>query len=152
VIHAEMLDRISKKFETSKEMLPQPIININSPKSKIGIINYGSTTVALNDAIAQLSSNGIGVNHLRIRSFPFAKSIKDFINDHDFIFILEQNRDAQMKKLLVSEENLDVSKLISVLNYDGMPLTANFIVDNITESLNNNKNIKAANSPPIKIV
>jgi 2-oxoglutarate ferredoxin oxidoreductase subunit alpha len=152
VIHAEMLDRISKKFETSKEMLPQPIININSPKSKIGIINYGSTTVALNDAIAQLSSNGIGVNHLRIRSFPFAKSIKDFIDDHDFIFILEQNRDAQMKKLLVSEENLDVSKLISVLNYDGMPLTANFIVDNITESLNNNKNIKAANSPPIKIV
>jgi len=147
-----MLDRISKKFETSKEMLPQPIININSPKSKIGIINYGSTTVALNDAIAQLSSNGIGVNHLRIRSFPFAKSIKDFINDHDFIFILEQNRDAQMKKLLVSEENLDVSKLISLLNYDGMPLTANFIVDNITESLNNNKNIKAANSPPIKIV
>jgi 2-oxoglutarate ferredoxin oxidoreductase subunit alpha len=133
-------------------MLPQPIININSPKSKIGIINYGSTTVALNDAITQLSSNGIGVNHLRIRSFPFAKSIKDFINDHDFIFILEQNRDAQMKKLLVSEENLDVSKLISLLNYDGMPLTANFIVDNITESLNNNKNIKAANSPPIKIV
>jgi 2-oxoglutarate ferredoxin oxidoreductase subunit alpha len=147
-----MLDRISKKFETSKEMLPQPIININSPKSKIGIINYGSTTVALNDAMAQLSSNGIGVNHLRIRSFPFAKSIKDFIDDHDFVFILEQNRDAQMKKLLVSEENLDVSKLISLLNYDGMPLTANFIVDNITESVNNNKNIKAANSPPIKIV
>jgi 2-oxoglutarate ferredoxin oxidoreductase subunit alpha len=147
-----MLDRISKKFETSKEMLPQPIININSPKSKIGIINYGSTTVALNDAMAQLSSNGIGVNHLRIRSFPFAKSIKDFINDHDFVFILEQNRDAQMKKLLISEENLDVSKLISLLNYDGMPLTANFIVDNITESVNNNKNIKAANSPPIKIV
>jgi 2-oxoglutarate ferredoxin oxidoreductase subunit alpha len=147
-----MLDRISKKFETSKEMLPQPIININSPKSKIGIINYGSTTVALNDAMAQLSSNGIGVNHLRIRSFPFAKSIKDFINDHDFVFILEQNRDAQMKKLLVSEENLDVTKLISLLNYDGMPLTANFIVDNITESVNNNKNIKAANSPPIKIV
>jgi hypothetical protein len=57
-----------------------------------------------------------------------------------------------MKKLLVSEENLDVTKLISLLNYDGMPLTANFIVDNITESVNNNKNIKAANSPPIKIV
>ena len=66
--------------------------------------------------------------------------------------MLEQNRDAQMKKLLISEEDLDTNKLISILNYDGMPLTANFIVNNITEIINNNKNIKAANSPPIKIV
>ncbi len=152
MIHAEMLDRITKKFDTAKECLPHPIINLNSPKSKIGIINFGSTNVALNDAMQDLTRNGIGINHLRIRAFPFSKSVVDFINDHEFVFVLEQNRDAQMKKLLISEEDLDTNKLISILNYDGMPLTANFIVNNITEIISNNKNIKAANSPPIKIV
>ena len=152
MIHAEMLDRITKKFDTAREYLPHPIINLNSPKSKIGIINFGSTNVALNDAMQDLTRNGIGINHLRIRAFPFSKSVVDFINDHEFVFVLEQNRDAQMKKLLISEEDLDTNKLISILNYDGMPLTANFIVNNITEIINNNKNIKAANSPPIKIV
>ena len=116
MIHAEMLDRITKKFDTAKEYLPHPIINLNSPKSKIGIINFGSTNVALNDAMQDLTRNGIGINHLRIRAFPFSKSVVDFINDHEFVFVLEQNRDAQMKKLLISEEDLDTNKLISILN------------------------------------
>ena len=151
-IHAEMLLRINKKFITAKQLLPQPIININSPKSKIGIINFGSTTVALNEAIDKLSSQGIGVNHLRIRAFPFSEGIRNFIETHDFVFILEQNRDAQMKTLLISEEQIEPKKLISLLNFDGMPLTSNFIIDGMQQAINDNKTIKKSISPPIKIV
>ena len=151
-IHAEMLDRINKKFNTAKEMLPQPEIFINSPKTKVGIINMGSTNIALTEAIENLSSVGIGINHLRVRAFPFAKSVVDFIDKHEFIFILEQNRDAQLKTLLVSEEKLDLNKLISILNYDGMPLTAKFIEEKIKESIDSNKIIRNSVSAPIKIV
>tara|TARA_Y100000590_G_scaffold458649_1_gene613807 strand:+ start:12054 stop:13895 length:1842 start_codon:yes stop_codon:yes gene_type:complete len=151
-IHAEMLDRINKKFNTAKEILPQPEIFTNSPKTKVGIINMGSTNVALTEAIKNLSSIGIGINHLRVRAFPFAKSVLDFIDKHEFIFILEQNRDAQLKTLLVSEEKLDLNKLISILNYDGMPLTAKFIEEKIKESIDSNKIIRNSVSAPIKIV
>ncbi|GIR68187.1 MAG: hypothetical protein CM15mP73_0080 [Hyphomicrobiales bacterium] len=74
MIHAEMLDRITKKFDTAKEYLP-PQINLNSPKSKIGIINFGSTNVALNDAMQDLTRNGIGINHLKFELFPFQNQL-----------------------------------------------------------------------------
>ena len=139
-----MLLRINKKFITAKQLLPQPIININSPKSKIGIINFGSTTIALNEAIDKLSSQGIGVNHLRIRAFPFSEGIRNFIETHDFVFILEQNRDAQMKTLMLSEGNINPEKFISVLCFDGAPITADFISESIIEIMSDKDTSKTA--------
>ena len=89
---------------------------------------------------------------MRIRAFPFSKKIDNFINEHEVIFIVEQNRDAQMKKLLVNEIDSISSKLLSILNYDGMPLTAQFLIDKISEHLEEDIDINQLIAPPIKIV
>jgi len=135
-----------------KNLLPQPEIIINSPKTKIGIINFGSTTKAINEALNHLSNKGIGINHMRIRAFPFSSKIDEFINKHDIVFIVEQNRDGQIKKLLVNEIDVISSKLLSILNYDGMPLTAQFLINKINEYIEEDTNINQLIAPPIKIV
>ncbi|MBT5640829.1 MAG: 2-oxoacid:acceptor oxidoreductase subunit alpha [Rhodobiaceae bacterium] len=152
IIHAETLDRLERKFDTAKNLLPQPEIIINSPKTKIGIINFGSTTKAINEALNHLSNKGIGINHMRIRAFPFSSKIDEFINKHDIVFIVEQNRDAQIKKLLVNEIDVISSKLLSILNYDGMPLTAQFLINKINEYIEEDTDINQLIAPPIKIV
>jgi 2-oxoglutarate/2-oxoacid ferredoxin oxidoreductase subunit alpha len=152
LIHAQTLDRLSKKFKTAENLLPQPKIIINSNKTKIGIINFGSTTRAINESLEYLSGVGIAINHMRIRSFPFSNNIRDFIDQHDIIFVVEQNRDAQMKTLLKTECDIPISKLVSILNYDGMPLTSKFIIDEINKHIEENKDINDLISPLIKIV
>ena len=152
LIHAQTLDRLSKKFKTAENLLPQPKIIINSNKTKIGIINFGSTTRAINESLEYLSGKGIAINHMRIRSFPFSNNIRDFIDQHDIIFVVEQNRDAQMKTLLKTECDIPISKLVSILNYDGMPLTSKFIIDEINKHIEENKDINDLISPLIKIV
>lgn len=143
-IHAQNLDRIVRKHETAVKLLPKPIICDVSAKSKLGIINFGSTDPAVREALDLLSREGHGLNHMRIRSFPFDQSVEDFAARHDFLFVVEQNRDAQMRHLLIAETNISAMKLLPILNYDGMPLTAEFIRTAIFEMFAEQQQIATA--------
>jgi 2-oxoglutarate ferredoxin oxidoreductase subunit alpha len=148
-IHARNLDRIAHKHKTAADILPKPKINEISAKSSLGIINFGSTDPAVREALALLSSEGYGLNHMRIRSFPFDCSVEDFAHRHDYLFVIEQNRDAQMRHLLVAETGIPATKLISILNYDGMPLTAEFVRTAIFEIFAEQQQVAAACATPI---
>jgi 2-oxoglutarate ferredoxin oxidoreductase subunit alpha len=122
------VDRLSKKWETSKNMVPAPQLYQSKKQSEIGILFFGTSQYAAEEAMDMLKENGTTVDAIRIKSFPFNQTVKDFIQSHQKVFVIEQNRDAQMKSLLMIEMEADPSKLISILNYDGMPITADFIV------------------------
>ncbi len=149
VVHAAMLDRINAKFETAKSLVPKPVTRILSSKSRLGIINYGSTDLAVREAISLMGREALGVNHLRLRAFPFSDEVADFIGRHDFLFVVEQNRDAQMRHLLIAEAGIAAEKLVPVTNYDGFPLTAQFLVDAIRSAIHRDTRIADASAPPL---
>ena len=102
---------------------------------QIGLLFFGTSQYAAEEAMDVLKEEKIVVDAIRLKSFPFNKEVEDFINSHDTVFIIEQNRDAQMKSLLMIELQADPKKLISVLNYDGMPITADNILNQVKENL-----------------
>ena len=149
VINAQNLDRIARKFQTAATLVPQPVIHEVSAKSRLGIINFGSTDPAVREALILLAGEGHGLNHMRLRSFPFGQSVEDFAARHDHIFVVEQNRDAQMRHLLIAETNIPAEKLHPILNYDGMPLTADFVKTAILSIFDDHRQIAAACAAPI---
>jgi len=128
--------RLLRKFETAKSMVPAPVVRNAAEKAKYGVIYYGSTSVAMDEAFASLSAQGLHLDLLRIRAFPFADAVVDFINSHEQVFLIEQNRDAQMMKLIVNECAIDPARFISILHYDGTPITARFIHGAVADRLN----------------
>jgi 2-oxoglutarate ferredoxin oxidoreductase subunit alpha len=127
VIHARVIDRIRRKHETAATLVPKPEINIRDKGSKTGLIYFGATTPAVREALDHLERDGLHVNAMRIKAFPFTREVLSFCATHDRIFVVEQNRDAQMRSLLMTEGNVPGTKLIPTLNYDGMPMTAAFV-------------------------
>ena len=97
-------------------------------KTRFGVIYFGSTAAAMNEALAALETEGMHLDMMRLRAFPFSEAVSEFINAHDQVFLVEQNRDAQMRMLLVNECGIDPARFISVLHYDGTPITARFII------------------------
>jgi len=148
-IHAAMLERIARKFETARSLVPKPVIRMLSAKSRLGIINFGSTDPAVREALSLMAREGWGINHMRLRAFPFSDEVTDFIDRHDFLFVVEQNRDAQMRHLLIAEAGVAAQKLIPVVNIDGMPLTASFVIDAIQSTLIDNARMAESSAPPI---
>ncbi len=134
-IYLAGMERLMVKWDTAKSLVPGPRVKIRDPKNKVGVLFYGTTTHATYEAIARFSKKGLKINSLRIRAFPFQKEVIDFINTHDTIFIIEQNRDAQLRTLLMAEDSVSPTKMQSILNYDGLPITANFITDKIDNLL-----------------
>jgi 2-oxoglutarate ferredoxin oxidoreductase subunit alpha len=98
----------------------------------------------MQESLDQLSASGFPIDAMRIRSFPFCEEVWDFIDQHESIFLVEQNRDAQMKTLMLSEGNINPEKLISVLCFDGAPITADFISKSIIEILSDKNTSKTA--------
>ena len=133
--YVENMERLLAKFETAKRYVPGPIIQNAARATRIGVVHYGSTAAAMDEAAHLLAHEGIDVDVLRIRGFPFADAIVDFIADHDRIFVVEQNRDAQLRTLLMVENGVDPRKLEPVLHYDGSPITARFIVQAIAAAV-----------------
>ncbi len=125
--NAEIMDRIVRKFETAASILPKPDIDIRDKKSRTGVIYFGATRPATLEAMDLLREDGVSINALRIRAFPFADEIRGFAEEHDRIYVVEQNQGGQMRQLLMVEAGIPRAKLISVLNYDGSPMTAEFI-------------------------
>jgi 2-oxoglutarate/2-oxoacid ferredoxin oxidoreductase subunit alpha len=127
------MQRLLKKFETAKTLVPKAVLTPSKEPARFGAIYYGSTSPAMAEALDALSRQGIYVNALRVRSFPFQDEIFDFVASHSKVFVIEQNRDAQLKTLLVNDAGINPASLISVLHYDGTPITARFITAEIVE-------------------
>jgi 2-oxoglutarate/2-oxoacid ferredoxin oxidoreductase subunit alpha len=126
-IHARVLDRIRRKFDTAQTLVPKPELSIRDNSGKIGLIYFGATTPAVHEALDLLEREGVKVNALRLKAFPFTRDVASFCAMHERVFVVEQNRDAQMRSLLMTEAEIPGAKLIPALNYDGMPLTAAFV-------------------------
>jgi 2-oxoglutarate ferredoxin oxidoreductase subunit alpha len=125
--YVDNMQRLLKKFETAKQIVPRPIRRDAKQATRFGAIYYGSTSPAMDEALDTLDAQGLHVDTLRIRAFPFHDDVIDFVTAHDQVFVIEQNRDAQLRTLLITEGEIDPAKLIKVLNYDGSPITARFI-------------------------
>jgi 2-oxoglutarate/2-oxoacid ferredoxin oxidoreductase subunit alpha len=140
------MDRLARKWETAMELVPQPHFyevgsahesispdapGAGSPSSEDGVIFFGTSTFAAEEALEMLAADGARLDAMRARAFPFSKAFRDFVESHQRLFVIEQNRDAQFRSLMMIELGTAASKLISVLNYDGMPITADNILRQI---------------------
>ena len=131
--YADNMQRLLRKFETAKDLVPRPLrANADKP-TRYGVIYYGSTSPAMDEAIDMLEGARQPSRLLRVRAFPFHHTVDDFIADHDFVFVVEQNRDAQLRSLIVNECGIDPVRLVPILHYDGTPITARFIANAIGE-------------------
>ena len=133
--YIENVTRLLRKFETAKKLVPQPVLHKAKEPARFGALYYGSTSPAMTEALDALAEQGIHVDAMRVRGFPFASEVKEFVMSHPGTFLIEQNRDAQLKTMLVTEEQINIDRLISVLHYDGTPITARFISDHIAKHI-----------------
>ncbi len=124
--------RLLKKFATAADLVPQPVLHAAARKTRLGVIYFGSTAPAMDEALEALAASGIHLDAMRLCAFPFPASVADFIAGHDHVFVVEQNRDAQMRTLLINELDAEPDGLTRVLHYDGTPITARFITQAIT--------------------
>jgi 2-oxoglutarate ferredoxin oxidoreductase subunit alpha len=129
--YVDNMQRLLRKFETAKSLVPKPIRHDAETPTRYGAIYFGSTAPAMREALETLGERGIALDTLRVRAFPFADDVVDFILAHDQVFVVEQNRDGQLRTLLINEGAIDPARLISVVHYDGTPITARFITDEI---------------------
>ena len=129
------MERLLRKFRTAAALVPQPVLRAARRPSREGVIYFGSTSPAMSEALDVLEAEGLELDALRLRAFPFPDSVAEFIEAHDRAFVVEQNRDAQMHALLVNELAIDPARLVKVLHYDGTPITARFIAGAIRKVL-----------------
>ncbi len=129
------MERLRHKFETARELVPQPVFEAAAQPSSVGVIYYGSTSPAMREAQVQLADQGLHVDSLRVRAFPFSQQVVDFIEAHEQVFVVEQNESAQLRSLIINECEIDPKKLVRVLHYDGTPITARFITERIATAL-----------------
>ena len=129
------MERLMRKFQTAANIVPAPVLHRAAQPTRIGVLYFGSTSPAMDEALDLLKSRDVHVDGLRLRAYPFPDSVRDFILSHDQVFVVEQNRDGQMQSLLVNEFEIDPGHLVKVLHYDGTPITARFIVDAMLKRL-----------------
>jgi 2-oxoglutarate ferredoxin oxidoreductase subunit alpha len=125
-----VLDRLLKKWETAKKLVPRAIIDATAG-SDIGIVSIGSCDGAVREAMDVLKTQGVAVDYMRVRAFPFSEDVERFLSAHKLLFVVEQNRDAQFKSLLTLETPVEKSKLRSLLSYNGLPISSTFIVEGV---------------------
>ena len=128
--YQDVIDRLLGKWETARTLVPEAEIEY-SKFNKQAILTLGSCDGAAKEALVDLQEKNIGLNYCRVKAFPFTAAVVDFIDKHERVYVLEQNRDAQFRSLLLLDANADPKKLISMLHYNGMPLSANFVVDRV---------------------
>jgi 2-oxoglutarate ferredoxin oxidoreductase subunit alpha len=130
-VYVDNMQRLLRKFETAKDIMPAPVLHKAKVKTATGVLYFGSTTPAMSEALAVLEAEGLHLDAMRLRSFPFSDQVIDFVAAHDQVFVVEQNRDGQLRTLLINEGHIDPAKLPPVRHYDGTPITARFIVNEI---------------------
>jgi 2-oxoglutarate/2-oxoacid ferredoxin oxidoreductase subunit alpha len=141
------MERLLRKFDTARTLVPQPVVRQASEavlakapgRVRFGALQFGSTSPAMSEAHDALEDDGIAIDVMRLRAFPFPECVREFIAAHEAVFVVEQNRDAQMRSLLVNELGIDPARLIPVLHYDGTPITARFIHEAISTRIGQSK-------------
>jgi len=133
--YQENMERLLKKHNTARSLVPPAVIRRAAEPARLGVIYYGSTSPAIVEADEQLAEKGVSLDLMRLRGFPFGDEVAAFIADHDQVFVIEQNRDGQMRSLLINELEIDPARLIKVVHYDGTPITARFISGAIADRL-----------------
>jgi 2-oxoglutarate ferredoxin oxidoreductase subunit alpha len=146
--YQDNMERLLKKFATAKHLVPRPIRRDANETTRLGAIYYGSTSAAMDEAVQILASQGIALDTLRIRAFPFHDDVKRFVADHEQVFVVEQNRDAQLRTLLITEEEINPARLSRVLHYDGTPITARFIAGSIADTASSLKIVPLRKAAP----
>lgn len=131
--YIENMQRLERKLDTAKTLLPQPIVHRAPHAARHGAIHFGSTAPSMAEAIDQLDSAGMHIDALRVRGHPFADAVREFIEAHEQVFVVEQNRDGQLRGLLIEQFGIDPARLVPILHYDGTPITARFIARAIGE-------------------
>jgi 2-oxoglutarate ferredoxin oxidoreductase subunit alpha len=132
--YQEVVDRLLVKWETARTLVPEPEIKF-SKFNKSAILSLGSCDGAVKEALVQLEDKNVGLNYCRVKAFPFSESVRDFIDKHDCVYVVEQNRDAQLRSLLILDIEAPQEKLVSLLHYDGMPIGADFVVNRVLEEV-----------------
>jgi 2-oxoglutarate ferredoxin oxidoreductase subunit alpha len=132
--YQEVVDRLTHKHKSAAKYVPVPEIR-TQPNATIGIVTVGGCDAAVREGIEDLKAKGIKANYMRVRGFPFGSTVEEFLRAHDTIFVVEQNRDAQLRSLLVNETGIDKARLRSVLVYGGFPLSAHHVVDGVQRQL-----------------
>jgi 2-oxoglutarate ferredoxin oxidoreductase subunit alpha len=129
------MERLQRKFQTAATLVPQPVVRQAAQATRVGAIHFGSTSPAMAEALDVLETEDVHIDAMRLRAFPFPKSVREFIAAHDKVFVVEQNRDGQMHSMLVNELDVDPARLARVLHFDGTPINARFIAAAIRKSL-----------------
>ena len=132
--YLEVVDRLRRKFDTAAELVPEPVIE-TSNKSRCAIVTLGSCDGAVQESRSTLAAEGVQTDYMRIRAFPFSKSVIECLAGYGQIFVVEQNRDAQLRSLLQTEAGVSSDKLIPILSYGGMPITCEDIYEPILEKI-----------------
>ncbi|MDE2345716.1 MAG: 2-oxoacid:acceptor oxidoreductase subunit alpha [Gammaproteobacteria bacterium] len=132
--YQDVLDRLRRKHDTAKQLVPAPVLRIKKGV-KTAIVSLGSCDGAVLEALDVLAREGTEVNYLRVRAFPFNRQVEEFLDGHEHIFVVEQNRDAQLKSLLLLETRVEKRKLTSILHYGGMPIDSRCITEGISKAL-----------------
>ena len=134
-VYKRNVDRLTVKWDTAKKEVPTPELYQPQSRGRHGLIFFGTTTYSALEAMDQCKKNGQIIDSMRIKAFPFGPEVEKFLAEHEEVFVIEQNKDGQMRNLLINELETDPKKLISILNYDGYPITSDFIINRIGEHL-----------------
>jgi 2-oxoglutarate/2-oxoacid ferredoxin oxidoreductase subunit alpha len=129
-----VLDRLVRKFNTAKKLVPEPVTR-QDPKNEVALVSLGSCDGAVREALDVLDARGIHLNYMRVRGFPFGEEVEKFLAEHATVYVVEQNRDAQLRSLLTLETRVPKSRLRSLLHYSGLPVSSKFIVDGVIADL-----------------
>ncbi|MEJ2603225.1 MAG: 2-oxoacid:acceptor oxidoreductase subunit alpha [Gammaproteobacteria bacterium] len=130
--YQDVIDRLLVKWETARDLVPEPVVEY-SKFNRSAVLTVGSGEAAVHEAVERLAADGVTLNYCRVKAFPFGQAVLDFIERHDRVYVVEQNRDAQLRSLLILDAGIDQKKLVPVLHYNGMPMHAGFVVDRIRE-------------------
>jgi 2-oxoglutarate/2-oxoacid ferredoxin oxidoreductase subunit alpha len=131
--YQQVVDRLAKKWQTAARLVPEPVIRRSRKGAPLGIVAVGSSDAAVAEALDRLAAKGIHVDYCRIRAFPFGKKVRQFLEQHERVFVVEQNRDAQLKTLLMAETQYPAARLHSILHYGGLPMDHRCVTDALTQ-------------------
>jgi len=127
--YSQVVDRLAKKWQTAAKLVPEPKIRRSRKGAAVGIVSLGSCDAAIEEALERLAAKGIQADYCRIRAFPFGKKVRQFLEQHERVFVVEQNRDAQLKTLLLAETLYPATRMQSVLHYGGLPMDHRCVMD-----------------------
>jgi 2-oxoglutarate ferredoxin oxidoreductase subunit alpha len=134
VEYQQVVDRLRTKWATAAKLVPEPVIRKARKPADWGIVSLGSCDPAVNEALDKLADLGVHVDYCRVRALPFGKKVTQFLEQHDRVFVVEQNRDAQLKSLLALETSHPLQRMQSILSYGGLPMDCRCIVEGLQEA------------------